>query len=265
MRCLFYFDGQKKTFVREVRDALKAGGYLKCKPSCHSARSLPTLAQDHTGRVEWYLENREWLEMDVADFHGTITFQCAIEQIADWYPRLFLEPHIVACVAVMNPYSAPPAVFEVECLNIASEWLGQATQFRLEVSWLNETARKAERLRLTMQAKPLVEMAATALALILTHQVVNLGQLDVMNYGDRADYRSLDVPGVLEISGTEVPSELARRHREKVAVEGVVSTHRTLALANPLGLDAYIVVCAFSENGHRIRFSYHRWKESQDE
>lgn len=184
-----------------------------------------------------------------------LTFQCAIEQIADWYPRLFLEPHIVACVAVMNPYSAPPAVFEVECLNIASEWLGQAMQFRLEVSWLDETARKAERLRVTMQAKPLVEMAATALALILTHQIVNLGQLDVTNYGDRADYRSLDVPSVLEISGTEVPSELARRHREKVAQ----------ALANPLGLDAYVVVCAFSEDGHRIRFSYHRWRESTNE
>jgi hypothetical protein len=165
----------------------------------------------------------------------------------------------------MNPYSAPPAVFEVECLNIASEWLGQAMQFRLEVSWLDETARKAERLRLTMQkathdfvlaqAKPLVEMAATALALILTHQVVNLGQLDVTNYGDRADYRSLDVPTVLEISGTEASSELARRHPQKVAQ----------ALANPLGLDAYVVVCAFSEGGHRIRFSYHRWKESQDE
>jgi hypothetical protein len=155
----------------------------------------------------------------------------------------------------MNSYSTSPGVFEVECLNIASEWLGQATHFRLEVSWLDETAKKAERLRLTMQAKPLVEMAATALALILTRQVVNLGQLDAMNYGDRADYRSLDVPSVLEISGTEVLSEMARRHREKVAQ----------ALANPLGLDAYVVVCAFSEGGHHIRFSYHRWKESQDE
>ena len=63
-----------------------------------------------------------------------------------------------------------------------------------------------------MQVKPLVEMAATALALILAHRVVNLGQLDVTNYGDQADYRSLDVLGVLEISGTESLSELARRH-----------------------------------------------------
>ena len=186
---------------------------------------------------------------------GIPLFQCAIEKIADWHPRLFLEPHIVACAAVMNQYSASPAVFEVECDNIVSEWLGQATQFRLEVSWSEETARKAERLRLTMQAKPPVEMAATALALILAHHVVPLGQLDVTNYGNRADYRSLGVPGVLEISGTETLSELARRHREKIAQ----------ALANPLGLDAYVVVCAFSADGHRVRFSYHRWRESTNE
>lgn len=92
----------------------------------------------------------------------------------------------------------------------------------------------------------MIEMAASALAFILTHQVVNLGQLDVMNYGDRADYLSLNMLGVIEISGTEVPSEPARWHREKVVQ----------ALKNPLGLDAYIVVCGFSATGHRIRFSY---------
>lgn len=183
------------------------------------------------------------------------TFQCTIEQIADWHPRLFLEPHIVACVAVMTPYSTSPATFDVECQNIASEWLGEATRFGLEISWSEETAQKAERLRSTMQVKPLVEMAATILALILVHRIVNLGQLDVTNYGDRADYRSLDVPSVVEISGTESLSELARRHREKVVQ----------ALANPLGLDAYIIVCAFSAKGHRIRFSYYRFLESTDE
>ena len=183
------------------------------------------------------------------------TLQYAIEQISDWHPRLFLELHIVACVAVVSPYSASPALFEVECENIESEWLGKATRFRLEVSWSEETARKAERLRLTMQAKPLVEMAATSLAFVLTHHVVTLEPLDVANYGDRIDYRSLSVPSVLEISGTESPSELTRRHREKVAQ----------ALANPLGLDAYIVICVFSESGHRIRFSYHPWRGSADE
>jgi hypothetical protein len=176
------------------------------------------------------------------------TLRCAIEQVADWHARLFLETHIVAAVAIMSRYSASPAVFEVECVNIASTWLGQATRFTLEVTWLEETATKAERLLSTMQMKPLVEMAATAMALALAYRILHLGQLDVARYGDRADYRALRVQRVLEISGTEIASELGRRHREKVAQ----------ALANPLGWDAYVVICAFSAKGHRIRLSYHR-------
>ena len=162
-----------------------------------------------------------------------------------------LRAHIVACVEMMRSYSASPAVFEVTCENIVSDWLGEDTQFNLEVSWTAETERKAERLRATIQTKPIVEMAASALAFILTPNIVNLGQLDGTNYGDRADYRSLDMQSVLEISGTETASELVRRHREKVVQ----------ALENPFGLDAYVIICAFSKFGHLIRFSYHRWEE----
>ena len=64
-------------------------------------------------------------------------------------------------------------------------------------------------------------------------------------------FNSLDMESVLEISGTETLSELARRHREKI----------TQALENPFGLDAYVVVCAFSMFGHLIQFSYHPWLE----
>lgn len=183
-----------------------------------------------------------------------LVLQCPIEEILDWHPHLFLEPHIVACVAVLGQYSKSPARLEVECGNIVSPWLGHRKQFRLEVIWPEELARKAERLRVTMQLKPQIELAAIALALILTSRVVDLGQLDVTAYGDRADYRSLDMPSVLEISGTATISELTRRHREKI----------TQAMRNPLGLDAYVVVCAFSEDGHRIRFSYHRGKEEDE-
>ena len=179
------------------------------------------------------------------------TFRRAIEKVSDWHPRLFLEVHIVACVEMMSLYSTSPAVFEVTCENIVSDWLGEETRFNLEVSWTAETERKAERLRATIQTKPIVEMAASALAFILTPNVVNLGQLDVTNYGDRADYRSLDIPCVLEISGTETASELGRRHREKVKQ----------ALENPFGLDAYVVICAFSKIGNLIRFSYHSLEE----
>lgn len=101
-------------------------------------------------------------------------FKCAIEKVSDWHPHLFLEAHIVACVAVMRSHSASPAVFEVTCENIVSEWLGEETQFTLEVSESTETERKLE---------------------------------------------------------------------------------------NPFGLDAYVVVCAFSTFGHLIRFSYHHWLE----
>jgi hypothetical protein len=52
---------------------------------------------------------------------------------------------------------------------------------------------------------------------------------------------------VLEISGTQVPTGLGQRHREKVAQ----------ARDNPFGWDAYVVVCAFSAEGHRIRFTRH--------
>ena len=80
--------------------------------------------------------------------------RCAIEQLADWHPRLFLEPHTVACAAVLSQYSSSPAPLAVECENIASRWLGKATGFLMEVSWLRETAAKANRLQSTVQTKP---------------------------------------------------------------------------------------------------------------
>ena len=95
------------------------------------------------------------------------TLRCAIEQVADWHPTLFVEPHVVAFVAVANQYSPSPARFEVECVNIASRWLCNAAECRLEISWHQDTTEKAERMRATMQANPLVELASVALALIL--------------------------------------------------------------------------------------------------
>jgi hypothetical protein len=175
------------------------------------------------------------------------TLRCAIEGLEGWYPRLFLEPHIVACVAVMSRYSAAPAVFDVACEGITSRWLGQESGFRLEVSWVEATAAKAGRLLATMQQKPVVEMASIALAFVLARRVLALGQLDLNDYGERADYRSPSAQCVLEVSGTEDLMELGRRHREKVAQ----------ALDNTYGWGACVVVCAFSSRGHRIRVSRH--------
>jgi hypothetical protein len=180
--------------------------------------------------------------------------RCAIEQIVDWHSHLFVEPHVVAFVAVASRYSPSPALFDVVCENVTSRWLGKAAAFRLEVSWHPDTAERAERLRATMQAGPLVELAAVALALVLARRVVPLGQLDVTDYGARADYRARKRELVLEISGTEVPAEIGRRHREKVAQ----------ARDNPFGWEAYVIVCAFSAQGHRIRFSKHPAQEADD-
>jgi hypothetical protein len=178
--------------------------------------------------------------------------RCAIEQVADWHPTLFVEPHTVAFVAVAGQYSPSPARFAVECENIVSRWLGKASECRLEVSWQDDTAEKAARLRATMQPGPLVELATIALALILGNRVMPLGPLFVTDHGERADYRARKRRAVLEVSGTEVPGELGRRLREKVAQ----------ARDNPFGWDAYVVVCAFSAGGHRIRFIRRPFEET---
>jgi hypothetical protein len=98
-----------------------------------------------------------------------------------------------------------------------------------------------------MQQKPVVEMASIALAFILARRLVALGQLDLNDYGERADYRSPSAQCVLEVSGTEDISELGHRHREKVGQ----------ALDNTYGWGAYVIVCGFSAKGHRIRVSRH--------
>ena len=98
-------------------------------------------------------------------------------------------------------------------------------------------------------------MGSCALGFLLVHQLLRADQLDVTQYGNRADYRFLDAQCVLEISGTERGSELEPRHREKVIQ----------ALANPLRWDAFVVVCAFSPDEHRIRFSFHRHEDSSHE
>lgn len=178
--------------------------------------------------------------------------RCAIEELATWHPHLYVTPYGVAFAAVTGQYSVPPASFLIECEGVKSRWLGKAQHFTLEVSWTEETIDQAERLRTTMPARSLVELAAVAVALVLAHQVVPLGTLNVMEHGGRADYRSSVVKRVLEVSGTESAAELGRRHREKV----------TQALANPFGWDAYVAVCAFCAEGHRVRLSGHRWEES---
>jgi hypothetical protein len=88
--------------------------------------------------------------------------RCAIEDLSAWHPYLYVEPYGVAFVAVTGQYSVSPANFVVECEGVKSRWLGKARQLTLEVSWTEETVDKAERLRTTMPAHSLVELAAVA-------------------------------------------------------------------------------------------------------
>lgn len=147
---------------------------------------------------------------------------------------------------MLSEYSESPASFQLRCENVPD-----VEEFSLELSWAPSVEVKAERLRATMQRSPLVELAATAVALVAARQVLSLGRLEVTAYGDRADFRSPRRRAFVEISGTEVAAEFPRRHKEKVAQ----------AMRNPLGWDAYIVVCLFSARGHRIRISRHESSE----
>jgi hypothetical protein len=72
----------------------------------------------------------------------TRALQCNIDELAKWHPWFFLEPRIVACTAVLDPYGRPTAGFDVDCFNVESSWLGDAARFRLEVSWSSDTADK---------------------------------------------------------------------------------------------------------------------------
>ena len=78
----------------------------------------------------------------------------------DWHPRLFLEPHTVACVAVLSQYSDSPATIKIDCHDIETDRLEGESELRLELSWSSETLEKATRLRATIQRNPLLEWVA---------------------------------------------------------------------------------------------------------
>jgi hypothetical protein len=63
--------------------------------------------------------------------------RCAIEEVAQWHPELFLEPHIVGCVAVLSQYSDSPAGFDVECEDLDARWLRGATTFGQKCIYLS--------------------------------------------------------------------------------------------------------------------------------
>lgn len=96
----------------------------------------------------------------------------------------------------------------------------------------------------------ITEWAAYGVACVLVPAYTHLRIQSVAAYGDRFDYWLTDGEEDygLEISGT-VAGELAARHRVKVKQ----------LLANPYGIDGYVIVVAF---GTRTAiFSFHRFQE----
>ena len=43
------------------------------------------------------------------------TLRCNIEDLAAWHPWFFVEPQVVACVAMLARHGGPPAFLDVDC------------------------------------------------------------------------------------------------------------------------------------------------------
>jgi hypothetical protein len=125
--------------------------------------------------------------------------------------------------------------------------LGEETTCLLQVSWTRQTLFKAQRIRHTEQSKSIVERAAVALAALLFAKLLPEGYMQVTKVGERADYWLPRLQRALDVSGTENPRTLSRRHREKVVQ----------VLRNPLQWSGYVVVCCFAPQRRQVRWSYH--------
>src|SRR5438045_3772021 len=94
-------------------------------------------------------------------------FEWAIEEILGCHPDLYLEHCAVMAVAVMARRSKSPCEFTVRCQGFSPLGMGADPEFRVRVSWNDQTVAAAQRLLRTEQRKPIVERAAVALAALL--------------------------------------------------------------------------------------------------
>jgi hypothetical protein len=180
------------------------------------------------------------------------TFEWAIEDVVTAFPGLYLEHAAAMAVAVLSQWSASPCEFLVECEGFCPPYLQEASRFLLRVGWSQQTLRHAVRVRRTEQAKPMVERAAVALAVLAFAHLLPNARLRVTEEGDRADFWLSPLRCALEVSGTEQVHGLERRHREKVVQ----------MLGNSRRWSGYVFVCCFGPGQGRIRWSYHRQEGS---
>src|SRR5579859_3907670 len=142
------------------------------------------------------------------------SFEWAIEDIVPAFPSLVLNHYAVKAVALMKPIGMP-CDFLVNLEGFQLDALEGEKQFLMNVVWNRETAAAAERMERTEQRTPIVEGAAIALAALLFARLVPDSDMHVMSRGMRADYWFPKRHEVVEISGTERFSQLARRLRLK--------------------------------------------------
>lgn len=173
-----------------------------------------------------------------------------IEDIIPAFPSLSLNHYVVKAVAMMNR-TGTPCDFLVELNGFQLDSLEGESQFAMNVVWNRETATAAERMERTEQRTPIVEGAAIALAALLFTRLLPDSDMRVLSRGASADYWFPKRHQVVEISGTERFSQLARRLRQK----------RRQVLANAFGLDGYVVLCCFAKSQRLIRWSYHSQEE----
>jgi hypothetical protein len=183
------------------------------------------------------------------------TFEWAIEDIIAAHPNLYLEHCAVMAVALMSRLSASPCEFAVECEGFSPPAMSGETAFHLRVLWNEQTALKAQRIWQTEQSRSIVERATVGLAALLFAKLIPEGQMRVTREGDRADYWLPRLQCALELSGTENPRLLLRRHREKIVQ----------VLSNPLGWSGYVVVSCFSASQRVIRWSHHEQEVKENE
>jgi len=171
---------------------------------------------------------------------------CAIEEIAQLHPNLFCEDVIVSAVAIMKNTGKSPCCFTIECRNIELELADETGKIQLSISWQKETEEAAERMLQSHHRHRLVEDVAVGIAYLLAGRVLSLSPIIAGQIGNGSDYWVKNRNYMLEVSGTENPSELERRHKQKI--KQLLSSR-----ARP---DGYVIVCCFTSR--RIIFSFHQ-------
>ena len=156
------------------------------------------------------------------------------------WASFFVNPTI----ALMESYKLSPFPFEVTCESIVSPLVDEESEVHITIGWDSETFPDSQRILRTVQRPVIVEYAAVAVAFLLVTKITDCKIDEVTLRGDKADYFLCDRKLMLEVSGTEISSQLSVRLRRK----------SEQLQANPYGKGGYVVVCCFSNQKMCLSF-----------